>query len=291
MEKFAESRALIEAARPGVVIAAAEPVPFEDLALVHSPDYLESIRGSTLAHDAEVRLGLPPCERLLTRCRLETAGTVATARDALDDGIACNLGGGTHHAFSARGEGYCVLNDVVVAIRALRRDEPHLRALVLDTDAHQGNGTHALLAGDPLSFTYSIHVAKNYPSNKVAGTLDVGLPRFVEGSEFLDQLRATVPEALARFPADIVFWVSGADPHRDDRFGQMCLSTEDMMERDRFVIDAVLAAGTPLVVLYGGGYSRTPGLTSVFHTNTILAAAELCARRQRPHPDALSRNT
>jgi acetoin utilization deacetylase AcuC-like enzyme len=208
---------------------------------------------------------------------LETAGTVAACRHALDHAMAANLAGGTHHAFPDRGLGYCVLNDVAVAIRDLHETRPDLRIFVADTDAHQGNGTHAIFRGDERVFTYSIHGGRNYPSAKEPGDLDVGLPREVSGDDYLAALADTLPSALTNFPCDLVIWISGADVHEQDRFGQMRLSTEQMIERDRMVLTWCCERHLPVAVLYGGGYHREPGMTARLHANTIETAAAIFA--------------
>jgi acetoin utilization deacetylase AcuC-like enzyme len=220
------------------------------------------------------KLGLPWHPRLLYRSSLETAATIAACHHALARGMAANLAGGTHHAFPDRGLGYCVLNDVGVAIRDLHESSPSLRVLVADTDAHQGNGTNAIFRGDDRVFTYSIHGERNYPSTKEAGSADVGLPRQVSGDAYLAALTGTFPQALDEFSPDLVIWISGADVHREDRFGQMELSTEQMQERDRRMLTWCTSRELPLVVLYGGGYHRTPGVTARLHANTIQLAAK-----------------
>ncbi len=293
MEKFPQAHALLLAG--GVVkaedIEEVEACPREMLERVHTPEYLDRIAAGALSPKETSILGLPPSAALLERCARETEGTRRAAWAALADGAAANLAGGTHHAFADRGEGFCVLNDVAVTVHDLRRTHPRLRVMVIDTDAHQGNGTHALLADDPHSFTYSIHVAANYPSRKVPGSLDVGLERYVRGDPYLAALRETLPPALERFEPDLAFWLSGADPHQNDRFGQMLLSLRDMRERDRFVVDLChgRARPVPLAVLYGGGYNREPGHTPRLHRNSVEAAAGWNPTRNEPEATAWTR--
>jgi acetoin utilization deacetylase AcuC-like enzyme len=280
MDKFWRAEAMIRGAAPsGLSILPVGPASEEDLLRVHTADYLQKIRTGMLDHIEALKLGLPACEALLTRSRMEVAGTIAAACAALDDGLSCNLAGGTHHAFADRGQGYCVLNDVAVAIRRLHATRPGLRVAVIDTDAHQGNGTHAIFAGDPRVFTYSIHVGKNYPAVKTAGVLDVELPRYVTGRDYLEQLESTLSSALDEFPADLCFWIAGADPHVDDRFGQMKLTDADMEARDRHVLEQVRSRGLPTAILYGGGYNRDREHTARLHARTVLLASS-CARSQ-----------
>ncbi|MBV9672457.1 MAG: histone deacetylase, partial [Verrucomicrobia bacterium] len=179
----------------------------------------------------------------------------------------------THHAFPDNGQGFCLLNDVAVAIRKLQQSECSIRVMVIDTDAHQGNGTHAIFRNDPGVFTYSIHVAKNYPSIKEPGDLDVGLDRWVIGEEYLQALAATLPDAIEMFDPDLLIWISGADTHEDDRFGQMRLTASEMKMRDSFVLDLHRIFEIPTAVLYGGGYNRRNRYTAMLHAQTIRLAA------------------
>ena len=254
---------------PSARIIPVAPASIRQLKRVHSAHYLTTIRTGSLNHEALVRLGLPACEELLTRSRRETAGTITAMWAALEDGLACNLAGGTHHAFPDRGLGYCVLNDVAIAIHDLHAAHPDQRIFVIDTDAHQGNGTNDIFAADDRVFTYSIHVGRNYPAEKEPGSLDVALPRHVSGAEYLACLEQTLPPAFELFAPDLAFWISGCDPHENDRFGQMSLSDTHLAARDRLVLDLVTSTGVPLAVLYGGGYNRDRLHTARLHANTI----------------------
>ena len=258
---------------PALSIHPVDPAPFDLVLRVHTNDYLEQIRTGSLDPRAALKLGLPACEALLIRSRLEVAGTLAATYAALTDGLACNLAGGTHHAFPDHGQGYCVLNDVAIAIRDLHVTRPELRVFVLDTDAHQGNGTHAIFAADRRVFTYSIHVGKNYPAVKTPGSLDVELPRYVEGADYLEQLEATLAPAFFDFAPDLVFWIAGADPHENDRFGQMKLTDADFAARDEHILGLVTRTRTPTAILYGGGYNRDREHTARIHAATVLRAA------------------
>lgn len=277
MRKFPEAHALL--LDGGVLqpsdITEVGPCSRERLLRVHTADYLDRIAVGDLLPKEKTVLGLPPDAALLERCARETEGTRLACRAALaDGGVAANLAGGTHHAFADRGEGFCVLNDVAVTVADLRADAAFagLRIMVVDTDAHQGNGTNALLGGDANVFTYNIHVAANYPSRKVPGSLDVGLERYAPGDVYLRALRETLPPAAVNFRPDFVIWLSGADPHQNDRFGQMRLTLRDMMERDEFVLAQFVPGRIPVAVLYGGGYNREPGYTARLHRNSAAAA-------------------
>ena len=282
MEKFPDARKLL-----GDSVTVAPPLRLSrrDLARAHDPAYLDRVSrdagaggaGGLLPYDRN-RLGLPADPGLLERSALETAGTVSAALAALEDGLAANLAGGTHHAFPARGLGFCVLNDVAVAVEYLRAHTvPTDSILIVDTDAHQGNANHAYFADNPAVTTYSIHVGKNYPARKEPGDIDVPLPRYVEGPAYLGALRATLPRVFADTEPDLVFWISGADPHRDDRFGQMRLTTAEMEGRDAFVLDLCREFAAPTAILYGGGYNREPRKTAALHAQTIRLAAQRAA--------------
>ncbi|MFP4283207.1 MAG: histone deacetylase [Opitutales bacterium] len=285
MEKFPEAHALVRG-QPGIEVVAPPPLARATVERVHHPAYLRRVDADDvlgqvgLTSGERVRLGLPGRPGLLARSMLEAAGTLGATRAALEDGIAANLAGGTHHAFPARGMGFCVLNDVAIAVAALRAEGCDLASiLVVDTDAHQGNANHAWFRGDKGVFTFSIHVGRNYPAKKEPGDCDVPLPRHVGGADYLEALAAHLPAVFARLEPDLVFWISGADCHRDDRFGQMALSTAEMAERDRLVIDLCRTYAAPTVVVYGGGYNRTSGKTAQLHGQSVLLAAEVPLRR------------
>lgn len=248
-----------------------------DLRLVHTPEYLSDLAHGTLAPQAIRRLGLPWAPAMLRRSRLAVGGTLAAAAAALRDGIAANLAGGTHHAFADRGEGFCVLNDVAVAIRVLQRDGRIRRALVVDLDVHQGNGTARIFAGDGDVFTFSIHGARNYPFHKEASTLDVPLPDGTDDAAYLAALHETLPRALAAARPDIVFYLAGVDPVAGDRFGRLAMTRAGLLERDRFVLETLRAAQRATVLVLSGGYARTPEETADLHATVHRAAAMIHA--------------
>jgi acetoin utilization deacetylase AcuC-like enzyme len=272
MAKFRQSAAML---REHSIAAVIDPgtISDADLMRVHTPDYAASLQTGHYNAATALKLGLPWHPTINVRARAATAGTLAAARAAFEDGLAANLAGGTHHAFPDRGEGFCVFNDVAVAVRALKRDEPVLQVMVVDLDAHQGNGTNFIFAGDPNVLTYSVHVGRNYPSVKVPGSVDVPLSRYTSADEYFDRLESTLPGAIERFEPDLVFYNAGVDVHVDDKFGQMKLSTSDMRRRDEFAIDATRRWGIPTVLVYGGGYNRTPGMTGWLHVQSVHVAA------------------
>jgi acetoin utilization deacetylase AcuC-like enzyme len=244
----------------------------EDILLVHSMDYYDRLSSGRL-DDREVRrLGLPWSEALVARSRFSVAGTLAAARAALIEGVAANLGGGTHHAFADHGEGFCVLNDIAVAIRVLRGEGLIRRASVIDCDVHQGNGTAHIFADDPEVFTLSLHGEKNYPLVKQQSTIDVGLADGTEDNDYLDALALALPQAVERFRPDIIFYQAGVDPYEGDRLGRLALTLDGLKRRDVMVFDRCKESSIPLVITLGGGYSTRVADTVEAHCNTIRAA-------------------
>jgi acetoin utilization deacetylase AcuC-like enzyme len=248
---------------------------------VHDEDYLSKIYYGQLDRKEQILLGLPVTPKLYHRSATEVEATRQACHAALQDGVAAVLAGGTHHSFQNRGEGYCVFNDVAIAIRDLQVYRPGIRVMVVDTDAHQGNGTNSILADDPNVFTYSIHVGKNFPSSKVKGSMDVETVRYVEGEMYLKQLFNTLAAALDVFSPDLVIWIAGADNHRNDRMGQMLLDLKDFMRRDEVILRAFMGNRIPVAILYGGGYNRQPEYTAKIHRNTIATAAKVARELKR----------
>jgi len=242
-----------------------EEATLEDLARVHTADYLGRLAGDGLT-PAEVRaLGVPWTRLLLRRSRLAVQGTLLAARAALVDGIAGNLAGGTHHAFAGHGEGFCVLNDVAVAIRKLQHERRIERALVIDLDVHQGNGTAAIFAGDESVFTFSMHGERNYPARKMRSTLDVGLPDGIDDDAYLQTLESHLPRLTADFSPDIVFYLAGVDVAGGDRYGRFALTDTGIRARERCVLDWSRRCGLPLVITLAGGYSPNAVRTALLH--------------------------
>jgi acetoin utilization deacetylase AcuC-like enzyme len=235
------------------------------LRLVHTEEYLWKLATGNLTAAEERRLGIPWTEPLWRRSRLAVTGTLNAARMALADGYAGNLAGGTHHAYPDHGLGYCVLNDVAIAIRQLTAEGLIRRALVVDLDVHQGNGTAAIFADDPDVYTFSMHGEKNFPARKAVSDRDVGLPCGLDDRAYLAHLDAELPPVVRAAQADCVFYLAGVDPAAGDRYGRMNLSERGLAERDRYVCEQVQAAGLPLVLLLSGGYAETPRRTAELH--------------------------
>jgi len=245
-----------------------------DLLLVHTADYVDRFTSGRLSPDEERRLGFPWSPALVERSYRAAGGTLEAATFATEHGIAMNLAGGTHHAFPSHGEGFCVFNDTAIAIRALQRDRRIRRALVVDLDVHQGNGTHAVFAGDESVFTFSMHGGKNYPFHKVAGCLDVELSDGTGDEAYLELLSRSLPDAIAASRADLVVYLAGADPHESDRLGRLALTFDGLARRDAIVLQQTREVGLPVVVTIAGGYGRDIEDTVRIHVRTARIAAE-----------------
>ncbi|MGA9768956.1 MAG: histone deacetylase [Blastocatellia bacterium] len=253
-------------------ISEPKPADRDLILLVHTEDYYDRLVAGQLSAREIRRLGLPWSEALVGRSRLSVAGTLAAARSALGDGIAANLGGGTHHAFADHGEGFCVLNDIAVAIRVLRAEGLIRRAAIVDLDVHQGNGTAAIFRDDPEVFTLSLHGEKNYPLVKQQSTVDVALADGTGDEEYLSLLSLHLATVMDRFRPDMVFYQSGVDPFFDDRLGRLSLTHEGLKWRDLMVLTECCARAVPCVITLGGGYARKVDDTVYAHCNTLRAA-------------------
>lgn len=231
------------------------PAPFEWVALAHEPRYVDQVFNAEVPERVAREIGFPMREDIALRARCATGGTVLTAYLALEHGLACNTAGGSHHARRAHGAGFCVFNDVAVAIRVMQADGAIGNALVIDLDVHQGDGTADIFSGDPDVFTFSMHSQKNYPVRKVPSHLDVGLEDGMGDGEYMRQLEHVLPQLLDLKPWDIVFFNAGVDPYEHDRLGRLCLSREGLRQRDRYVIETVWGRGIPMAGVLGGGYS------------------------------------
>ncbi len=226
----------------------------EDLIRAHSPAYVDQVLSGTLSPSDQRRIGLPWSEALVRRSRLSVGGTILAARLALDQGLACHTAGGSHHAHYDHGSGYCVFNDVAVAISVLKHEGRLQRALVIDLDVHQGDGTAEIFNQDSSVYTFSMHGERNFPVRKARSTRDVDLPDQTDDAFYLTQLDEHLLSVIDEARAEIVFYVAGVDPHREDRLGRLALSDSGLATRDRRVISAVRDAGLPLVGVLGGGY-------------------------------------
>ena len=244
------------------------PAQLEDVLLVHTEDYVSRLCNGQLTTKELRRLGLPWSESLVRRSFYAVGGTVAATSAALAKGYGSNLAGGTHHSFADRGEGFCVLNDVAIAIRAMRVRNTICRAAIVDCDVHQGNGTATIFACDNETFTFSMHGANNYPLFKPQSTLDVELPDGTEDDEYLETLERQLPAVFAHDP-EIVFYLAGADPFAKDKLGRLALSIDGLRARDRYVLSECYQREVPVVTVMSGGYGKDINDTIEIHCNTI----------------------
>lgn len=247
----------------------------EDILLVHTADYWRRCVQGELTPLEVRRIGFPWSEGLVRRSRAAVQGTIIAARNALRDGVASNLAGGTHHAYPDHGEGYCVLNDVAIAAHVLQRDGLAHRIAVIDCDVHQGNGTAAIFKDDPTVFTFSMHGAKNFPARKETSSLDINLPDGIGNEEYLHILCAHLPQILDGFKPDFVFYQAGVDPFAGDRLGKLSLTIEGLQQRDESVIGACRARAIPVATTMGGGYAKDINDTVEAHCNTVRTALRL----------------
>ena len=257
-----------------------EPTPaaLEDVLLVHTEDYVSRLCSGNLTPKEIRRLGLPWSESLVLRSFYAAGGTIAAAEVALARGYGSNLAGGTHHSFADRGEGFCVLNDVAIAIRALRARKLLRRAAIVDCDVHQGNGTATIFAGDKDTFTFSMHGANNYPLFKAQSTLDVELPDGTTDDDYLECLSKHLPLVFQHDP-ELVFYLAGADPYSRDKLGRLGLSIEGLRDRDAFVLRECYERELPIVTVMSGGYGKDINDTIEIHCNTIRMVKEVFESR------------
>ena len=280
-QKYAELRRRVEASGlPGASgVETPEEASVDQLLLAHDEAYLGRVLSGALAAKEVRRIGLPWSPELVVRCRRTVGGTIAACRAAMVEGLAVNLAGGTHHAFSDHGQGYCLLNDVAIAARVMQRDGPATRIVIVDCDVHQGNGTAAIFRGDASVFTFSIHGAKNFPFLKEQSDLDVALPDRADDAAYLEELELGLEMALSRAEADLAIYLAGADPFAGDTLGRLSLSKGGLSRRDRMVHSRCRSAGLPVAVVMAGGYGRVIADTVDIHLETVRIAAELSGSR------------
>ena len=277
MDKYARLRERVIAAElvPPDCLNIAAAASDEQLLLAHTPDYLRAVIAGTLEPRAVRRIGFPWSKGLVERSRRSVGATIAAARASVNDGIGVNLAGGTHHAFADRGGGFCVFNDAVVAARTLQGEVRINRALIIDCDVHQGDGTASITQDDNSIFTFSIHGEKNYPFHKPSSDLDIGLPDDTSDADYLAALTDGLTESIQRANADLVIYLAGADPFIGDRLGRLSLSKSGLAARDTLVFEACAAACVPITVTMAGGYGRDVSDTVDIHFQTVELAVKL----------------
>jgi acetoin utilization deacetylase AcuC-like enzyme len=266
-------------------ILAPEPATDEDILRVHTREWVDKLKHDTLTASERMRLEIPYSEAVVRGFWLAAGGSILAARCALKDGFGFNIGGGFHHAFPGHGEGFCMIHDFAIAIRRLQGDGALRKVLIVDTDVHQGNGTAAIFADDPDVFTLSLHQENNYPEPKPPSDLDVNLADGTGDEEYLELLDKALAEAFRRFVPEMIFYIGGADPYREDQLGGLWLSMRGLQERDALVFAEARLRGLPVAVAFAGGYARKVEDTVRIHANTIIAAREAAtARASKANP-------
>lgn len=257
----------------------APEVSLEWIALAHDASYAQSYLDGTIDAKAMRRIGLPWSPSLAHRTRVALGGTILAAELALEHGLACNLAGGTHHAHTGFGAGFCVFNDLGVAPRVLQKAGRVRQVLIVDLDVHQGDGTAEIFAGDDSVFTFSMHCAANFPFRKQRSDLDVDLPNGMEDDAYLRVLADVLPGLLEQVHPDLIFYDAGVDPHRDDRLGKLALTDTGLYKRDSFVIAECLRRAIPVACVIGGGYDTDHDRLARRHSIVHRAATEIYVSR------------
>ncbi|NTV70696.1 MAG: histone deacetylase [Azonexaceae bacterium] len=247
----------------------------EELARAHDLHYIHAVSHGQLEKTAEKQIGFPWSAGMVERSRRSAGATICACRAALEDGVAANLAGGTHHAFRDHGEGFCVFNDAAVAARAMQAEGRVERVLIVDCDVHQGNGTASILRGDDSIFTFSIHGARNFPFDKEQSDLDIELPDGCSDDAYLLQLAHGLDTAFDLAQPELVIYLAGADPYHDDRLGRLGLSIDGLAARDRLVYERCRTRQTPVAIAMAGGYARQIDDTVSIHRQSILLAKSL----------------
>ncbi|HEY7390342.1 MAG TPA: histone deacetylase [Bryobacteraceae bacterium] len=252
-----------------------EPAADEDVLLVHDAEWVTKLKKGTLSYQEILRLEIPYSRQMVEGFWHAAGGTILAGRLACQMGFAYHVGGGFHHAFRGHGEGFCAINDVAIAIRRLQKDGTIKRAMTIDCDVHDGNGTAALFAGDDSVFTLSIHQSDNYPAEKPPSTLDINLRDGTGDEEYLQRLENGLKAALTMFRPELIIYLAGADPFQEDQLGGLSLSFEGLKERDRLVIETAVTEKIPMATVLAGGYAANTEDTITIHANTAAVAKEV----------------
>jgi len=289
MGKYERLRARLGQELPQLKLSLADPVSDGELALVHTPAYIEAVVSGSLSPAQQREIGFPWTPGMVERARRSSGATVMAARSAMREGLAANLAGGTHHAYPDKGSGFCVFNDAAVCARLmqaewLRAHRNPLQVAIIDLDVHQGNGTARIFQGDTSVFTLSLHGAKNFPFRKEASDLDVELPDGCGDDEYLAALEQALLTLGERFDPGLVIYLAGADPHEGDRLGRLKLSFDGLEARDRRVMAWAHARGLPLAMAMAGGYGVDIEDTVQVQVNTFGVAAAHWQRWQNRRP-------
>ena len=256
-----------------------EPAPDEEILRVHTPAYINKLQTDSLTLSERMKLEIPLSELTRNAFWLAAGGSMLAGRKALEDGFAANLSGGFHHAYPGHGEGFCMIHDVAVAIRSLQAAGKIRTAMTVDTDVHHGNGTAAIFGEDETVFTFSIHQENNYPMPKPASDEDIGLEDGTRDHEYMEALEKGLQRAFMKMTPDLIFYVGGADPYREDQLGGLGLTIQGLQMRDRLVFEHARRRGIPVASTLAGGYARHVADTVRIHVNTILAASDVVLQR------------
>jgi acetoin utilization deacetylase AcuC-like enzyme len=263
---------------PEIRLQQAEAATDGQLALVHTPGYIQAISDGSVAPAVMREIGFPWSPAMAERARRSVGATIAACRVALHEGVAGNIAGGTHHAYADKGGGFCVFNDAAVAARLLQAERRVARVAIVDLDVHQGNGTARIFRDDPSVFTLSLHGEKNFPFRKEAGDLDVDLPDGTGDDAYLQALEAALEQLGQRFDPQLVIYLAGADPHEGDRLGRLTLTWDGLEARDRRVFDWAWQRGVPVAFAMAGGYGHRIEDTVQVQVNTFAVARPPIAR-------------
>jgi acetoin utilization deacetylase AcuC-like enzyme len=273
MQKYRLVREGVEQAVPAMEFHEAPYTTDGVLALAHHPDYIQRVSAGGLSPAEQKAIGFPWTPQMVERSRRSAGATIAACRAAMEQGVAANLAGGTHHAHADRGEGFCVFNDAAIAARLMQAERRVSRVAIVDLDVHQGNGTASILARDDSVFTLSLHAEHNYPFTKETSDLDVALPDGTGDRGYLAALRDALADLSRRFSPQLIIYLAGADPHEGDRLGRLKLTMEGLAERDRIVLGEAGQRGIPVAVTMAGGYGKDIRDTVAVHVQTIAIAA------------------
>ncbi|MEC4723064.1 histone deacetylase [Noviherbaspirillum sp. CPCC 100848] len=273
MQKYRLLREGVAAVLPHVGFEEAPYTTDGVLALAHHPSYIERVSQGLLSDKEQRAIGFPWTPQMVERSRRSAGATISACRAAFDSGVAVNLAGGTHHAYSDHGEGFCIFNDAAIAARLMQAERRARRVAIIDLDVHQGNGTASILARDDSVFTFSIHGRNNYPFAKEVSDLDIALPDGVGDEEYLASLGEGIDTLFSRFAPDLLIYLAGADPHEGDRLGKMKLTMAGLAARDRMVLDSARERRLPVAIAMAGGYGKNIQDTVAVHLQTIAIAS------------------
>ena len=272
MRKYSLLRESVAAQLPHVNFEEAPHTSDGVLALAHHPNYIHRVTSGALTESEQKQIGFPWSPEMVERSRRATGATIAACRAAIEDGVAVNLAGGTHHAHADYGQGFCVFNDAAVAARLMQAERRVSRVAIIDLDVHQGDGTASILARDESVFTLSMHGERNYPFTKANSDLDIALPDETGDQEYMAQLDGALNKLFERFSPQLLIFLAGADPYEGDRLGRLSLSMEGMAARDAAVMQAAKQYQLPVAIAMAGGYGHTIEDTVAVHTQTIRIA-------------------